>query len=242
MASRAAGPASLIVKLYNMHYDGHGDPFEYLPCPVCEGEMTNKAPNGDTYRGSIRCLQCDHSQSSLRWTRPVTQMPELYEEVTTKITEGTITTDDFNQLIAEQLPDVVGFNADRIRRKLNPHRKITAKNQGGNMNPAGINPKSKITPKRGAHGANVDPTKTAAGKKAVYREAVGFIAANYKKHLSECLDSVNALTDKPAALRLVTRMLGETNYHINRDWLYGLKVVLEHINNGRRSRRPAPTA
>lgn len=47
--------------------DGHGDRYEYKPCPQCSGSMTNKNEAGDTMRGSIRCLGCGHARSSRDW-------------------------------------------------------------------------------------------------------------------------------------------------------------------------------
>lgn len=41
----------------------HAKAAEYKPCPQCGGQMTGKAPNGDSYRGSIRCVDCQHTMA-----------------------------------------------------------------------------------------------------------------------------------------------------------------------------------
>lgn len=149
-------------------------------------------------------------------------MSDIFELIESK----KVTVEDFNQYIKslnESLPDVVGFNADRIRRKLNPHRKFS-KNQGHNLTPTGINPKSSITPKRGAKGAHVDPTKTRTGRKAAYKESVEFIRANIGKPIeSVTINDAPNITE--SLLTLVNKLL-VTPCDLDKDWLYELRGKL----------------
>lgn len=146
----------------------------------------------------------------------------MSDDIFRKIDSKEVTVEDFNTYISqimesrraelvESLPDVVGFNADRIRRKLNPKRKVTAKAFGNTLTPDGIDPKSSLTPKRGAHGRNVDPTKTATGRRAVSeakeRLTKNWMSSNYKceSRMDELIVSKLLVTELPAEVK---------------DWLY----------------------
>jgi len=128
-----------------------------------------------------------------------------------KIENKSVTKDDFNLLIAESLPDVVGFNSDRIRRRVNPQRGIGA-------SPEGISPKSSITPKRSSEGINVSPNSTAEGQRSLKaagrREkrkalrAEEFVTKHRGHRMLEYMGDL-AMIDKGELLSHVDKLLGE---------------------------------
>lgn len=139
-------------------------------------------------------------------------------DIFSKIDNKTVTVEDFNQYIAElfceELPDVVGFNADRIRRRVNPHRKITAKAWGNTVSPDGLNQKQSITPRRGAKGRHVDPTKTLRGKRAV-SEIKQAILDNWLVEGYKC--------DSVIGKAVISKLLTSPSLTVEaRDWLYSV--------------------
>lgn len=147
---------------------------------------------------------------------------DIYEETLEKIEKKTVTVEDINSLIAarkplvESLPDVVGMNAERIRKKTSPGRKVASKAAGKHTTPDGISPLSSVAPKRGASGSHVDPTKTFRGRKAC-SESVELLKANW-------LSPETSWVPKDQAFQvIVKRLMVEPSLTVEaRDWLYKL--------------------
>ena len=136
-------------------------------------------------------------------------------DINAKIDDRSITVEDFNQFLdecyCEEIPDVVGFNADRIRRRLNPHRKITAKAFGNTVSPDGLNQKRLITPRRGAKGSHVDPTKTARGRRAV---------SEVKKDLLDNRMVEGYKCNNAIGNTIISKLLASDVPAETKDWLY----------------------
>jgi len=150
----------------------------------------------------------------------------------TKISEGTVTVDDFNQLIQEAMPESV---RDRVRRRVkrnetDPHQDIEGHQQLALPTFADrIEPKRKPAGDVQMHGRGKIAHKHSARtqKRTMpkrFAEAFEFISTNIGTPESEYRSKLQLVEDKIALTTLASRMMGVPN--IDRDWLFNLRTSI----------------
>lgn len=139
------------------------------------------------------------------------------------IAERTITADDLNNFIMESLPK---SNDERLARYTRSQKQYHMRHPG-----------KQVDDKTDREGNN-DPTKTLRGKLSVGRqardnkrhperfiEAVQFIKSNQWRPIEECVEGLDKLQDKTALLALISKLLGKSGIHINKDWLQQIQTL-----------------
>lgn len=139
-----------------------------------------------------------------------------------KISEGTVTVDDFNRLISESLPSSTRERSHRTMRASQTSNVAGQDVEGHTA--ANIRPAARLAPQKAG---NNDPTKTGRGRAANRRSqrtqarthmesAVAFLKAHYGKPILECdLSQV----DKDFMLKLIGALPDD-------DWRAELAVAL----------------
>ena len=149
-----------------------------------------------------------------------------------KITEGTVTTDDFNALISEATPESV---RDRVRRRTSRNETDSHQDNESGHQPLTlpsfgdrIKPKRKPEGKVQMHGRGKTGHRHSARTQSKvpdrFTEAMDFI----EKHIGESSEKyskdLQLISDKYALATLATKMLSARN--VDRDWLYELRSKL----------------
>jgi hypothetical protein len=154
-----------------------------------------------------------------------------------KITEGTVTADDFNKLIQEATPESV---RDRVRRRTSRnetdehqdgetgHQPLTLPNFSDRVQPKRKPENSSQMHGRGKLGHRHSArTQSKANSKVPKRfdEAMSFIQAHIGESCEKYSKDLQLIDDKYALATLVTKMLSVRN--IDRDWLYELRSKIK---------------
>lgn len=149
-----------------------------------------------------------------------------------KITEGTVTIDDFNELIQEAAPESV---RDRVRRRTSRNETDSHQdNETGHQSLTLPSFGDRIQPKRKPEGKTQMNGRGKTGHRHSARtqkesdkftEAVGFIE-KYIGESSEVYDAdLQLINDKYALATLATKMMSMRN--VDRDWLYELRSKVQ---------------
>ena len=153
-------------------------------------------------------------------------------EILNKISDNTVTCEDFNRLISESMPESI---RDRVRRRTlrSPAKSHTS--HSGHQQLSLPQFSKRISPKREPsnqqnHGrsrsAHNKSTRTQRRRSNKFDEEIQFISLNIGKPLIECdLSNINS-----ANLRLLIPSL-MTLPNINRDWLHDLHVHIGELSN-----------
>jgi hypothetical protein len=167
------------------------------------------------------------------WRRPTPPPPrkkDMSEEhiIYTKITEGKVTVDDFNQLIQEATPESV---RDKVRRRTKSNVSDTYQDEEGHQELDLPSFNKRLQPKRKpsnrtqmngrgriAHRHSARTQERTMPKR--FTEAIEFIRENIGK--SDYDDALQLVEDKRALHTVATKLMAIPD--INRDWLLELIV------------------
>jgi hypothetical protein len=167
------------------------------------------------------------------------EVKENKHPIFVKIEEGTVTTDDFNQLIAEAAPESL---RDRMRRRPMAQRRSVRShqdNETGHARTEGPTFRDRIQPKR----ERADRTQMQGRGKSGHRhsarsqrgkpqdhgrftEAVEFVTEWYGKSLGEYQELLAEIEDKAAVAIVARRLMSRPG--MNRDWLQDIVRCVEH--------------
>lgn len=179
------------------------------------------------------CPGCPGGMLLIRKDEDMKESKHL-DAILSKITNGTVTADDFNKLISEATPESA---RDRIRRRMN-HNNNTARShhdEHGHSRLTLPTMNARVQPKRNRsnrtqmqHGGRMGHRHSARTQKRTMsrslREAINFLQNNIGKEINE---EMMSNIDRNMVHRVATKLMSKPG--INRDWLFDLCNIIGDI-------------
>lgn len=158
--------------------------------------------------------------------KPHFESDPIYE----KIQNGTVTSEDFNKLISEAMPEC---SRDRVRRRTLDKNHDSYDEQGhdkfGEPNLADrVQPKIEKEPgEQMTHGGKAGHRRSTRTqrRKSKFSEAINFVQNNIGKSINEYSGDLDSVSDREALYEFVTALMKKEG--INRDWLYEVRSKMD---------------
>lgn len=192
-------------------------------CPHCGNEMPERhyVPNrdGDGYMHRGECY--DKGPFAINWPEST-----YFEEISKKIENKEVTTEDFNRLISEAS---LASTTDRVRRRTRKtptdshidaegHQHLTSPKFSARVSPK-LEPVGDNQMSHRGKAAHKASTRTQRRKHRKFGESIDFVATNIGKPITESM--LGTIINKSELSKVITYMLKTPN--INRDWLWALQ-------------------
>ena len=218
-----------------------------LTADQLQNELLTISHHLDDIEKAVKKKECDYALEGIHDAKEAIQrlagflQPQMRSELSRmaedhpiykKITEGTVTASDFNNLIQEATPESV---RDRVRRRTS--RNETDSHQDNESGHQSLNLPTfadRVQPKRKPEGSSqmrgrgkVGHRHSARTQKKMperFTEALEFIQAHIGESSDKYSKDLQLVDDKYALATLTTKMLSAPN--VDRDWLYELRSNL----------------